>query len=268
MDHRSNNVYQNLKIGHWNTNGLRERYRELVDFILEYDIDVMLVNETKFLQKNTCKMTGYRCLRKDRGNNIAGGGKLILVKESISCVEIDLKTVNIESLRLKLSNGLIIFSNHLPKLINTADLSRLFQAGNRVIVMGDSNSKHPDWNCTRSNQSGKLLLAYMSKNPFAMIVPDKHTHHPYSLNLPSTIDLALVKNICNCESLEVLNELDSDHSPLILGLRSSQYKDESSEPFYNYKEANWRGFREYIDSKLSVTHRFSNARNIDNAVQN
>ena len=269
MDHNVQLINQKLLIGHWNANGLNENIEELKDFLLEFDIDIMLINETKFTSKNKCKISGYQIYRADRVSNNPGGGVLILAKESIPCCEINLKTKTVESLGIKLANGLLIFSVYLPpsKVIDTAELTKLFQAGSKVIIMGDLNSKHMDWNCKQSNQSGRILHRYIRRLPYVMLVPDKFTHYPYNSNQPSTIDLALLKNINNCISLEALNELDSDHSPLILELDSGNLKNEVDKKFLNYKEANWNKFRQIIQNKLTVNSKLANKLEIDQTTE-
>ena len=266
MDRNRFNINDKIVIGHWNANGLKEKFDELAQFIFERGVDIMLINETKFVDKSKCSLPGYRCIRKDRGNNIIGGGICILVRENIPCIEIDLKTRNVESIGIKLSDGLIIFSVYSPKQIDVNELSKLFDASEKVLVMGDLNAKHSEWNCMRANQSGKMLHKFLSKQTYAMIVPDRHTHYPYNSNLASTIDLAIVKNVNNCGALESLNELDSDHSPLLLELFSRDLKEECDKTFYNYKNANWKKFRNLLQSKITENYRLSNSTEIEAAV--
>ena len=80
-----------LKIAHRNANGLRNKLSEHEEFILQDDIDVILVNETKLTIKNNCKVPGYMHLRKEReqkGRSNPGGGVMILIKELIKCSEL------------------------------------------------------------------------------------------------------------------------------------------------------------------------------------
>ncbi|KAH0546720.1 hypothetical protein KQX54_014177 [Cotesia glomerata] len=42
-----------LTLGHWNANGLTEKWTELKNFIFTHNIDVMLVNETKLTKRNS-----------------------------------------------------------------------------------------------------------------------------------------------------------------------------------------------------------------------
>lgn len=208
MANNNNNVNISLKVCHWNANGLECKFDELKDFILENEIDIMLVNETKFNNRINCCMTGYTCFRKDRNARTTGGGVLILVKNEIKCKEITLNPSKFETVGVELSSGLIIISAYVtPKTtIEANELASLFTLGNKVFVMGDFNAKHTDWNCQQTNKNGRALQQYVSNQPIVVLAPDSYTCYPYTGALPSIIDLALLKNINNCTNIETLNE--------------------------------------------------------------
>lgn len=143
----SNIEDHDLKIAHWNANGLKEKVGELKIFLQEHDIDVMLINETKFTGKSKFKIPGYECFRKDRQQiNEAnpGGGVLILYKNSLNFVEIqcDLLNNKIETLGVK-SGKLSIFSIYAQyNSIDASSLDTLFNSNQRVIAAGDFNARH------------------------------------------------------------------------------------------------------------------------------
>lgn len=55
MGRQSKKELKDLKICHWNANGLRDKLGEMKDFMLQHKIDVMLVNETNYTNKNKNK---------------------------------------------------------------------------------------------------------------------------------------------------------------------------------------------------------------------
>ena len=58
MAHNNINVNKKLKVCHSNANGLECKFDEFKDFVLEYNIDIMLVNETKFKDRSKCCIAG------------------------------------------------------------------------------------------------------------------------------------------------------------------------------------------------------------------
>lgn len=84
---------RNLKICHWNLNGIKEKALELENFMATHNIDVMLLNETKLSNnRKTPYIEGYKSYRRDRpalpDNKTPGGGVLIYLKSEIQATEI------------------------------------------------------------------------------------------------------------------------------------------------------------------------------------
>lgn len=89
--------------------------------------------------------------------------------------------------------------------------------------MGDLNAHHPSWNCKGTNAHGRGLYNYVNRHQLALLYPDGPTHYPDQANYtPSTIDIALVKNITNYSDVELLDELDSNHLPILLEPNGSE----------------------------------------------
>lgn len=265
---------RNLKIGHWNANGLANKTSELQDFLQKHKIDIMLINETNLTPKmKNPDVPGYICYRKDRKaakstTKNPGGGVLALVNELLDIGEFPINfETKIEILGLKLNN-VLIYSAYAPQ--NTIDdhsLNKMFNSGQQVIIMGDLNSRHPDWNCRGTNGNGVRLRKYIKRSRYELLAPNEFTFYPSnSKNNPSTIDLALIKNITNVQ-IHTLDELDSDHLPLMLTFDSEFVKNENKN-FFNYKRANWTKFRENIDKNLTVTCKLKSKQHINAAVKN
>ena len=77
-------TFQNkLNIYHWNADGIRPKFRELRDRLINSDIDILAVQQSKLRKTDkTPFIEGYTTIRKDR-NNILGGGFLIFIQNSI-----------------------------------------------------------------------------------------------------------------------------------------------------------------------------------------
>ena len=73
-----------LKIYQWNADGIRPKLPEPRDRLLNSDIDVLAVQESKLRKTDkTPYIEGYATIRKDR-NNILGGGLLLFIRTSCS----------------------------------------------------------------------------------------------------------------------------------------------------------------------------------------
>ena len=72
-----------LNIYQWNADGIRPKFRELRDRLINSDIDILAVQQSKLRKTDkTPFIEGYATIRKDR-NNILGGGFLIFIQNDI-----------------------------------------------------------------------------------------------------------------------------------------------------------------------------------------
>lgn len=74
----------NLIISHWNANGLTERRLEFITYLETYDIDIMLLLETRFTQKTYFTIQGYNCYFTNHPSGNAHGGTGVLVKNKLN----------------------------------------------------------------------------------------------------------------------------------------------------------------------------------------
>ncbi|CAG5092705.1 Similar to X-element\ORF2: Probable RNA-directed DNA polymerase from transposon X-element (Drosophila melanogaster) [Cotesia congregata] len=271
MDNKSTK----LKIRHWNANGLTQKIPELYEFIRQESIDIMLINETKF-NKNSklTKFLGYNFIRQDRPDSINGGGLLIIVNNTIKFSELPTKQLNtIEALGIKLANNIEIYSVYVrPKntgKTNKIDPNELKQLmiNSRTILLGDFNAKHTDWHCSIKNTNGNILTNLTDNNHFEILAPDRYTLYPTNGGKPSTVDLALLKNIYHAD-IETINDLDSDHLPLILTLNQTNTIKLDTKTVLNYKKANWQQFREIINDSIIINSNINSKEKIDKCIKN
>ena len=72
-----------LKIYQWNADGIRPKLLELCDCLLNSNIDVLVVQESKLWKTDkTRSIEDYATIKKDR-NNILGGGLLFFTRTDI-----------------------------------------------------------------------------------------------------------------------------------------------------------------------------------------
>ncbi|KAK2578998.1 hypothetical protein KPH14_012660 [Odynerus spinipes] len=84
--------------------------------------------------------------------------------------------------------------------------------------------------------------------------PDEPTNYPPNNTTPTTIDIAINKNVSNVSNLEVRHELSSDHNPVLLNL-GAQHKIRTTKIVYISEKANWKEFRKILNERVEITPR-------------
>lgn len=271
----ANNNKYNLKLGHWNANGLVEKWSELKNFIVKHNVDVMLVNETKLSKNKLSAVPGYTIIRQDRLGTTVGGGLVIVVKNTINYQEInEVKLNSIETLGIKINN-INIYTVYIRPTINNKlnkidklELAQLINSNRSVILVGDFNAKHTTWNCKSNNFNGKVVYEFANQNNLSIIAPDNFTLYPTNGGLPSTVDFAILKNIQYSNTVNALNELDSDHLPITIEFEKRQKITNDRIPRLDYKKADWTKFRQLINTELSINSELKTTIDIDQAASN
>lgn len=127
--------------------------------------------------------------------------------------------VTFEHLIIKIDNIYLVgVYNHPNNKITPLELHSATFIGNKVLMFGDINAKHPHWdsNCMRPNPSGKILNEFAELNDFIIHYTDEPTFYPYNGTTPSTLDIALAKNLPNIQNIRIIKTLTSDHDPVYL----------------------------------------------------
>lgn len=144
------------------------------------------------------------------------------------------------------------------------DYKPLFKSKLPLIAAGDFNAKHLAWNSHRNDSRGINLLKIIDKYKMKILAPNTYTHFPANRNrLPNVLDFS-VHNLASKMKIEVVEELDSDHLPIIISLDESYTP--PPEDRLNYKKADWDGYRILIDGTLNREIELSQPINIDIAV--
>lgn len=257
-----------VKIVHWNANGIRDKLAELTDFAFRFEVDIILINETKLLKSDKCHINNFKCYRKDRESKNREGGGALFIRNGISHSELPVQTEDIEAHAIRLNdNNIIIVSCYNPPQtnINRNDLYRIFSLNNKVIAIGDLNSKHPQWHCKQTNINDRILYNYMLEHNINIEFTDNYTLYPYNGTLPSNVDILINKNVQNITKPITINELDSDHLPILVTINDKTIK-RSYPKYLDYKNANWSSFRTNINNNLEINSKLTQTPDIDNTV--
>ena len=156
-----------MNIVFWNCQGLRPKRKELQNYLLENQIDILALNETFLKPKFKFHLPGYDIYKNDR---LVGtkGGVAILVKKSI-IVNQEWKNEHFNvitdnealAIEIELQNGdkVILATIYCPNGSPSLRLFRMINAlSKQVIFLGGFNSKHKQFGCVKPNKSGQTLL--------------------------------------------------------------------------------------------------------------
>uniref|UniRef100_A0A2S2NJB5 Putative RNA-directed DNA polymerase n=1 Tax=Schizaphis graminum TaxID=13262 RepID=A0A2S2NJB5_SCHGA len=262
----------NLKIVHWNANGITRKTNELSAFISTYKPDIILLNETHLKPNLSLKIPNFITYRNDlpliRGSP-AHGGTAILVHRTIVHQQININTkLQSTSILIKINNKTTLVSSVYKPPSSTlirSDLDLLINAADNIIIAGDLNSKHPLWNSRRTNATGLILYNHLLQNDYSIVAPDTPTHFPSSKKYrPDVLDIAIVRTHLLVHVTN-LNELSSDHNPILLELSDSPIT--VSPPTPN-TQINWNKFYHTLNAeKPNTTFLTNTKKNIDNCIQ-
>ncbi|RZC36863.1 Exo endo phos 2 domain containing protein, partial [Asbolus verrucosus] len=224
----------------------------------------MAITETKLINRDKFRIKNYNIVRKNRNNNTRAGGVLILIKKGIPYVQIQIPETSIETVGIKLANNInfIAAYNKPQNKISDRDLNTLTNIGNKVRLVGDLNARHTTWNCHISNQNGRIIKNYADNNHIHIKYPQTHTHYPSNNTTPTTIDIAITKNIENITQLQSLTELNSDHNPVAFQMETST-RNSVIKQITSYQKTDWKKFRETLDKEIIINPEIQTAQQLE-----
>lgn len=143
----------NTKILFWNCRGVTWRRPELLHFIQEHNIDILLLNETHLSHNTSFKLPNYHSYytnKKKIPGRPASGGTAILVNKRLIRHSISIQTISVTNttIHIQLGNSelrLTAIYKRPNDILHTTDLDTLFNSDYPTIVAGDLNCKHRSW---------------------------------------------------------------------------------------------------------------------------
>ena len=150
-----------LKLAYINIRSCRNKEVEISLFLKENDIDILTLNETWLKSNFKLDIPNYTIARRDRLRK-QGGGVAIVVRNNIN-------TDN-EAITILLKNSqdsISISTIYIPpaSTINTTLLDNIKKTADNIIITGDQNAKHTDFNCTNW-----INGVWHRKKPYTMLI--------------------------------------------------------------------------------------------------
>jgi len=94
---------------------------------------------------------------------------------------------------------------------------RLFRRGLPVLMAGDLNAKHVDWNSRLSMRRVKLLRDYVDENSCLIFGTDSPAQNPYNPSAtPDILDIVITKELLFPVYLTSCSALSLDHLPVLI----------------------------------------------------
>ena len=189
-----------LKIYQWNADGICPKLVELRHRLLNSDIDVLAVQESKLRKTDkTPSIEGYATIRKDQ-NNTLGGGLLLFIRMEIVFEKLhSFKKAGIKILSIRIkatkSSWLDLYNIYLP---NTSTQHNLFnpsliKPGPSSLLLGNLNGHSQMWDPLEpQNQRGDEILDWILDNDLHILNDGSATPTSGITGNDSTSDISFV----------------------------------------------------------------------------
>lgn len=242
-----------LKVVSWNAHSLRNKFTELSILIDRFSIDIVLISESWLTPDITFDIPGFTSYRSDRSR----GGVAIFIRSSIphfgftkynyDYAESCSISVSIDNMAVKISS--IYCSPSASRAQSYAFFYKVLSQTGPHIVAGDFNCKHLEWNNVSSDRKGSDLFHLTNSLNYSILKPDEPTLYPY-VGEPSTVDLVMAKNFASLSPIQVLNDLSSDHLPLLFSIHGVNSHQASDCP--DLSKVNWPKYLRLVEANLNL----------------
>jgi len=225
---------------------------------------VALVTETWLNSRTNLNIVNYDMIHSDSTRLNAGGVAIIINKQlkfhilpQINIVGCDVLLIKLQS-NINLTVGVIYVP---PKAqLNTNTLSNILIKHSPIVIGGDYNAKHKSWNNFTNNARGIQLYKFINNNDISVIHSNTYSYHaPH--RKPSNIDLFLTKDVPYNYTCCTINDLTSNHLPVILKFdRVNIAKTE-----FTVHKTDWTDFQNRTD-KWRIDYAIHSEQTIDSSI--
>ncbi|KAG8234568.1 hypothetical protein J437_LFUL015359, partial [Ladona fulva] len=233
----------------WNCQSLPDKLPKLLSFLVDWDIDICLLEETFLSQSKKIFTSNFRIVRNDRLSK--GGGVAILVKESISFKILPrIKFELIEHVGISITLGLDTINLYSVYIPPRRQLTILLTLPGKNIFVGDWNCKHKVWGSSTNNPNGNLLLKVINNlNSSTEQLTTHSPNQPTHVHLNQSTDLLdfiITNRYTKTIYPHTLFEFHSDHLPIFFNLNNTHLLKQTQ----TYTHTNWEKFYEYCQNHI------------------
>ncbi|KAK9679961.1 Endonuclease-reverse transcriptase [Popillia japonica] len=187
---------------------------ELSETIKTLGIQVLMLNETRTSAAYKIRLRGFQT--EHLRINGVNGGVAVLVRNDVPYNRMHIRTPilkHTEVIAIQFADGTILAAvyNSPQKKITSEELNALFSLGHKVILAGDFNATHANWNCNKNNANGNTLYKFINDNNVMLHTTYGPTHVPHNGTTPNTLCTQLT-GLPTCRTMP--HTLPSDHVAL------------------------------------------------------
>ena len=267
-----------LRVPQWNAGGLRARSTELLNFLSSHPVDLICIQKSNLNSSSSFLIAGFSDLPSDRTHSRSGilsrdtthasGGAINFVRQGLSFSELstsslysfdphsDYVGVNIY---LNNSSSLSLFNVYAVPIRSFLTDGRTdsfspctFLFSRNLFILGNFNCSHPLWDSRgTSDLSEEEVFGWViSSDLLPLNDPDILTLLHRSSGSHFSPDFSFApSSLGPSYSWEVLQNLDSDHLPILLPVPLSPiFRPNKRPPSFNFQKAHWDDFVFYFDS--------------------
>ncbi|GFV70227.1 RNA-directed DNA polymerase from mobile element jockey [Trichonephila clavipes] len=249
--------YRSLKIIHCNINGIstyasRIKLDAILDIAESLEVQIIALQETKLKKHAKLKIKGYNIIRSDGQE---GGGLAFLVRDinyrtidnpQFTDSELEIQRLNViwKGKNLNISN-----MYHPPNQKSLPD--NLLDISESNLLVGDLNAKHNSWGNVINNKRGVELHNLMDDSAHLALNDGSPTYSSHSYHTEEALDVSIVSSdIFPFCKWTVLQDIGSDHLPILVELKWKQMTQLVKKKFWNFKKANWEKYGDTVDRGL------------------
>ncbi|MXP61690.1 reverse transcriptase family protein [Pantoea sp. Taur] len=264
---------KHLSILLWNANGIRNHTNELTTLLHDKEIDVALITETRLTSKQHLNISQYNTYRTDHPDGRAHAGTAVIIHQSLSHHLFPLPVNDfLQATAVKVmtfSFPITIAAAYCPPnkpISNNQFDTFLNSLGHHSLLGADLNAKHQQWGSRTTNSRGRTLLSALNFRNSSIISPGTPTYWPTDPNRnPDLLDFFIHSGLNPLNhSIVRLDELSSDHSPLILTLSLAPIP-KLPPPSFIRGPIDWNLFRQYIIDSIDLRVSLKTPQDLDDA---
>jgi hypothetical protein len=247
-----------MRIMQWNCNGIGNKLHDLIKFVHDNNIKIIVLQETKLKDKSKPPtIPNFTLIRQDRERDM-GGGLAYYVHSSMDFIpgpqpQNDNVT---EAQSFKVGN-INITNLYIPPVTScpnnyTPSLTPYLQTRDS-LVLGDINGHDPLWNSSIQDNRGSIFSDEISQSNLGVLNEEQPTRLP-THGQPTSPDISLASlSLLPNIKWEVKKSLGSDHLPIIITISTSLKQSKSIKRTYvNFKKADWEKFTAITEEKFST----------------
>lgn len=264
-----------LIISIWNANGVTNHLNEIELFLKLNHVDIFLISETHLTSRSFFRVRGYDLIGSNHPDDKAHGGAAILIRSSIKyeiSEPLHEKFLQAAGVKIKCNNiDVEIYAIYFPPRfsLKCEDFEKFFRKlGNRFIVGGDYNAKHPWWGSRLTNPKGKELYKCVVKNNYSTLSTGAPTYWPSDpRKTPDLLDFVVYNGISGTSfDIKSSDDLSSDHSPLIANYKTlPSLRSKNSKLLTNSSDI--EVFQSWIETNLYLNTQIRNGEEIDQSIE-